>query len=70
MVIEKRSTSKFVLYGDEAERLAQRIDFEVPEAVNWFRKRLHKMGVSSLMNQAGGIPGDLLQIAEHEIEWL
>ncbi len=70
LLVRKRGDAEFVLRGDEAERLAERIDFEVPDAVDWFRKRLRSMGVDRLMTEAGGAAGDLLAIGEHEIEWL
>ena len=69
LLVRKRAEAEFVLQGEEAERLAQRIDFEVPDAVDWFRKRLRRMGVDRLMNDAGGAAGDLLAIGENEIEW-
>lgn len=70
LLVRKRAESDFVLQGEEPERLAERIDFGVPDAVDWFRKRLHRMGVDRLMTEAGGTAGDLLAIGDHEIEWL
>jgi GTPase len=70
LLIREDGEGGYVLSGPEVERLAARIDFAIPDAVDWFRGRLHRMGVDRLLTGAGGAAGDSLTIGENEIEWL
>ena len=67
--VRKRDEDEYVLTGGEAERLAARINFEIPDAVDWYRKRLRRMGVDRLLTEAGGGAGDWLAVGENEFEW-
>ncbi|MCY3802638.1 MAG: GTPase ObgE [Chloroflexi bacterium] len=59
-----------LLESDEARRLAARVELDIPDAAQWFRKQLERMGAAAALERAGVKPGDTVIAGETEFDWL
>jgi GTP-binding protein len=56
--------------GERLEGFARRTNVDQPDAVTRLRDILRKTGVARELRRQGAVPGDLIRIADREIEWL
>jgi GTP-binding protein len=56
--------------GERIEGFARRTNLDQPDAVTRLRDILRKTGVARELRRQGAIAGDLIRIADREIEWL
>ena len=59
-----------LLESDEVRRLAARVELDIPDAAQWFRKQLERMGAAAALEQAGVKLGDTVIAGETEFDWL
>jgi GTP-binding protein len=55
--------------GRRVERAVAMTDLENPEAVDFLRRILDRMGVSRALERAGIKPGDAVRFGKHQIHW-
>ncbi len=59
-----------LLESDEAQRLAARVELDIPDAAQWFRKQLERIGAAEALERAGVKPGDTVIAGETRFDWL
>ena len=59
-----------LLESDEAQRLAARVELDIPDAAQWFRKQLERIGAAEALERAGVKPGDRVIAGETRFDWL
>jgi GTP-binding protein len=65
----ERENKAYRVSGKNPERLSKMTDFDVPEAVQYFEKKLRKMGVYRALKRAGAKDGDTVSIGDQEFEY-
>lgn len=65
-VLEKED--KFVVEGQEIEKLAQKLDFSTEDAPDYFHRRLEKQGVIGELKEKGARDGSIIEIGGMEFE--
>ncbi len=69
MCVEKAGERMYEVTGEVVERLAQKTDWDNPEAVEHFQRELERKGVVSALKRAGAGPGDEVRIGEIEFDF-
>lgn len=67
--VEEDGEGVYVVFGEKAERLALKTDWESPEAVERFQRELERSGVVAALRRAGAGPGDEVRIGERAFDF-
>jgi GTPase len=65
----EREEDAWRVHGVRVERIAAMTPFVLPEAAARFQRQLRAMGIEDALREAGVEPGDLVRIANRELEW-
>ena len=63
-----QNEDKFVIEGQEIEKLAQKLDFSTEDAPKYFHRILEKQGVISKLKEKGACNGSIVEIGGMEFE--
>lgn len=69
LMVEPAGPGRFNLSGSEVERLTDRVNFVIPEALAWYWRQLERYGAMSALRRAGAVTGDTVAIGRHHFEW-
>jgi GTPase len=67
--IERGDDGSFIVVGRQAERAVALSDLTNPDALDFARTRLNRMGVDRALARAGARDGDTVRIASFEFEY-
>ncbi len=59
----------FLISGKGIERLVNRLDLEIPDALNYFQHMIRKIGIEDALRGRGIKAGDTVRIDDFEFEW-
>lgn len=65
----RRDDGAWIVRAPWLERLARRVGWGMPEAVDRFQRTLDRYGITSALEEAGVQAGDTVIIGESELEW-
>lgn len=66
--IEKED-GKFVIKGEAVEKIMRRVNISDNESLYYFQKSLDNLGVNEKLKKMGIKEGDIVKIADYELEW-
>lgn len=66
--IEKED-GKFVIKGEAVEKIMRRVNISDNESLYYFQKSLDNLGVNDKLKKMGIKEGDIVKIADYELEW-
>ena len=64
-----KEDGKFVIQGEAVERVMRRVNIEDNESLYYFQKSLDNLGVNQKLKEMGIKDGDIVKIADYELEW-
>lgn len=64
-----RRKGDFLVQGKGIERLVNRLDLQIPDALRYFQHMLRVIGIEDALKEQGVKPGDTVRIGEFEFEW-
>ena len=59
----------FVIKGEAVERVMRRVNIADNESLYYFQKSLDELGVNQKLKEMGVKEGDIVKIADYELEW-
>ncbi len=66
----RRADGAYVVRNPRLERLARRLNFNTPDAADYFQRQLDRQGVTERLEQAGTLAGDTVVVGDLEFEWM
>lgn len=66
--IEKED-GKFVIKGEAVEKIMRRVNISDNESLYYFQKSLDNLGVNDKLKKMGIKEGDIVKIADYELQW-
>ena len=66
----RRSDGAYVVRDPRLERLARRLNFDTPDAADYFQRQLDRSGVTERLERAGTVAGDTVVVGDLEFEWM
>lgn len=67
--VERDEEGRYVVLGEEAERLALKTDWENQEALEYFQRELERQGIVGALRRAGAEEGDEIRIGEQVFDF-
>ncbi len=64
-----REKNKFIIKGEAVERIIRRVNIEDNESLYYLHKKLRELGVDEELKKQGINEGDIVRIANYELEW-
>ena len=64
-----REKNKFIIKGEAVERIIRRVNIEDNESLYYLHKKLRELGVEEELKKQGINEGDIVKIANYELEW-
>ena len=64
-----REKNKFIIKGEAVERIIRRVNIEDNESLYYLHKKLRELGVEEELKKQGINEGDIVRIANYELEW-
>ncbi|HCC04058.1 MAG TPA: GTPase CgtA [Clostridiales bacterium] len=64
-----REKNKFIIKGESVERIIRRVNIEDNESLYYLHKKLRELGVEEELKKQGINEGDIVRIANYELEW-
>ena len=64
-----KEEGKFVIKGEAVEKIMRRVNIEDNESLYYFQKSLDNLGVNERLKKMGICEGDIVKIADYELEW-
>lgn len=64
-----REKDKFTIKGEAVERIIRRVNIEDNESLYYLHKKLRELGVEEELKKQGINEGDIVKIANYELEW-
>ena len=68
-IVEQTGPGQFEVRGSQIETLIERVDFQMPEALEWFWRQLERAGAMRALRRAGAKKGDQVEIAGRTFQW-
>ena len=65
----RKEEGKFVIEGEPVERIMRRVNIADNESLYYFQKNLDELGVNQRLKEMGIQEGDIVKIADYELEW-
>lgn len=65
----RKEESKYIIEGEPVERIMRRVNIGDNESLYYFQKSLDSLGVNKRLKEMGVQEGDIVQIADYELEW-
>lgn len=65
----RKEQGMFIIEGESVERIMRKVNIEDNESLYYFQKSLSQLGVNEKLKEAGIQPGDIVKIADYELEW-
>lgn len=65
----RKEEGKFVIEGEPVERIMRRVNIADNESLYYFQKNLDEIGVNQRLKEMGIQEGDIVKIADYELEW-
>ena len=65
----RKDDGKFVIEGEPVERIMRRVNIADNESLYYFQKNLDELGVNQRLKEMGIQEGDIVKIADYELEW-
>lgn len=65
----EREDGKFVIKGEAVEKIMRRVNISDNESLYYFQKSLDNLGVNEKLKKMGIKEGDIVKIADYELEW-
>ncbi|MCY3958587.1 MAG: GTPase ObgE [Chloroflexi bacterium] len=66
----RRSDGAYVVRDARLEGLARKLNFDTPDAADYFQRQLDRRGVTERLERAGTTAGDTVVVGELEFEWM
>jgi len=66
----RRSDGAYVVRDARLEGLARKLNFDTPDAADYFQRQLDRSGVTERLERAGTTAGDTVVVGELEFEWM
>ena len=64
-----REKNKFIVKGETVEKIIRRVNIEDNESLYYLHKKLRELGVEEELKKQGINEGDIVKIANYELEW-
>lgn len=64
-----RENGMYVIKGEPVERIMRRVNIADNESLYYFQKHLEELGVNERLKKMGVKEGDIVKIADYELEW-
>ena len=65
----RKEGKMFVIEGEPVERIMRRVNIADNESLYYFQKNLDALGVNERLKKMGIQEGDIVKIADYELEW-
>lgn len=65
----RKEEGKYIIEGEPVERIMRRVNIGDNESLYYFQKSLDSLGVNKRLKEMGVQEGDIVQIADYELEW-
>jgi len=65
----RREDGMYIIEGEPVERIMRRVNIADNESLYYFQKNLDILGVNQRLRQMGIKEGDIVKIADYELEW-
>lgn len=65
----KKDKDMFIVEGEAVEKIMRRVNIEDNESLYYLQKSLDQLGLNEQLKQAGIKAGDIVKIADYELEW-
>jgi len=65
----RKEEGKYIIEGEPVERIMRRVNIGDNESLYYFQKSLDSLGVNKRLKEMGVREGDIVQIADYELEW-
>ena len=65
----RKDGKMYVIEGEPVERIMRRVNIEDNESLYYFQKNLDALGVNERLKKMGIQEGDIVKIADYELEW-
>ena len=69
LIVDRPGEGRFRVTGATVERLTERVDFALPDALAWYWRQLERGGVMTALRRAGVRDGDQVEIGGQAFEW-
>lgn len=64
-----KEKNKFIIKGEAVERVIRKVNIEDNESLYYLHKKLRELGVEEELKKQGINEGDIVRIANYELEW-
>ena len=64
-----KEKNKFIIKGEAVERVIRKVNIEDNESLYYLHKKLRELGVEEELKKQGINEGDIVKIANYELEW-
>lgn len=65
----KKEDGMYIIEGEPVERIMRRVNIADNESLYYFQKHLDELGVNQRLKEMGIQEGDIVKIADYELEW-
>ena len=65
----RKEDGMFIIEGEPVERIMRRVNIADNESLYYFQKSLDELGVNQRLKEMGVQEGDIVKIADYELEW-
>lgn len=65
----RKEDGMYIIEGEPVERIMRRVNIADNESLYYFQKSLDELGVNQRLKEMGVQEGDIIKIADYELEW-